>query len=334
MTPSEPDRQPRAGLSDDDEFLHAAHPDAPANWQENLFFICWDLAGASGVLCHVQRVPGRGIQEARLVMVVTGTAASTTLEGAYADSGLVDGIVAEPVVPFRSWRFRADAAGAAGTPLGFYASGGGGNIMLSADLHLHSDLPVADFAEGLAAIVADMRADARGPQMGDQEHYEQGGTWRGRISVGDREVETSGLFVRDHSWGVRREHSGFEAFWTASCLDGGRLFCNAIGIPRGGEVLGIGAVADTSGVNFTREVSAVFAPSAGIASYDRTSVTYGPPISRSLEATTQFHIPIALPHSGPGRYDNNAMSAVRMGSASGFGVMEWAATEVSPQTRC
>ena len=314
-------------LRDEDEFLHPARPDGPANWQENQFFICWDLATTTGILCHVQRVPDRGTQEARLVVVVDGTAASATIEGPYCDGALVDGIVAEPVVPWRSWRFAADATGSPGTAgLGFYAEGGPGDVKLSAELRLDSELPVADFAEGLSAIVADMRSDSRGPQMGDQEHYEQGGRWRGRLCLGNREVETRGLFVRDHSWGVRREHSSFQAFWTASCLDEGRLFCNAIGIPRGGEVLGVGAVADPSGVTFTRDVDAAFAPAPGIASYDRTAVTYGAPVSRVLTATTQFHIPIALPHSGPGRYDNNAISTARMGDATGLGVMEWAAT--------
>ena len=315
-------------LTDEDEFLHRPRPDAPANWQENQFFICWDLATTSGILCHVQRVPGRGMQEARLVVVVEGTAASATIEGPYRQGALVDGIVAEPVVPWRSWRFVADSTGSAGTGRhGFYAHGGPGDVKVSLDLRLESVLPVADFAEGLAAIVTGMRADARGPQMGDQEHYEQGGIWQGRIGLGHREVEATGLFVRDHSWGVRREHRNFQAFWTASCLDEGRLLCNAIGIPRGGEVLGIGAVADPSGVTFTSEVSATFEPEPGIASYDRTAVIYGAPISRVLTASTQFHIPIALPHSGPGRYDNNAVSAVQMGDAAGFGVMEWAATE-------
>jgi hypothetical protein len=315
-------------LRDEDEFLHRPTPGGPANWQENMFFICWDLRTTTGVLCHVQRVSDRDIQEARTVVVVGGRAASANLEGPYSPVALVDGVTAEPVIPFRRWRFRAAGTGHVGTGrLGFYAEKGSDDTTFSFDLQLESILPVADFAEGLAAIVAGMRADARGPQMGDQQHYEQGGTWQGRIRVGNHEVEADGLFVRDHSWGVRKEHSRFQAFWTASCLDEGRLFGNAIGIPRGEEVLGVGAVADPSGVTFTQQVTAAFEPEPGIASYQRTAVTYGAPVSRRLTATTQFHIPIALPHSGPGRYDNNAISAVRMGDATGFGVMEWAATE-------
>ena len=59
-------------------------------------------------------------------------------------------------------------------------------------------------------------------------------------------------------------------------------------------------------------------------SYDSSVVRYGAGIDRELRATTQVHIPMFLPHSGPRRYDNNAISAVEMNGRSGFGVMEWA----------
>jgi hypothetical protein len=178
-----------------------------------------------------------------------------------------------------------------------------------------------------------MRADRAGPQMGDQQHYEQGGSWQGRVRVGDRERHTAGLFVRDHSWGIRHEHSNFQAFWTASCLEGGRLFCNAIGIPRGDRVIGIGIVVDESGVRSTSRVAADFRPAPGIASYDRATVEFGDPLGLTLVAETQCHVPLPLPLSGPNRYDNNALSRVRMGNAEGFGVMEWAAVLTVGETQ-
>ncbi|MGH9037074.1 MAG: hypothetical protein ACRD0O_15030 [Acidimicrobiia bacterium] len=312
-------------LREEDEFLHQPPEGAPPRWQENLFFICWDLATTTGLLAHVQRVPGADFQEAQVVVAVGGRLASTSLAGPYRSGGLLPDLVATPVEPFRSWRFQCEGKGRAGAgPLGFYATRAGGDTPVSVDLMLASTLPVADFGEGLAAVVRGMRADAGGPQMGDQQHYEQGGVWRGRLRVGDHEAEAAGLFVRDHSWGVRNEHSRFEAFWTASCLDDGRLFCNAIGIPRGDRVIGVGAVVDGSGATFTTEVGAAFLPAAGPGGYDRAVVTFGAPLARTLTATTQLHIPIYLPHSGPSRYDNNAISTVGLGSARGFGVMEWA----------
>jgi hypothetical protein len=313
-------------LHDDDERLHAPPDPQPGNWQENLFFICWDTDTSTGLLAHVQRAPGAGVQAAQVAIAVDGEFASATFTAPYRAGVLVPEFLATPVEPWRRWSLQLDgkAAGGAG-PLGLLATAPGGDIPVGADLALDSRLPVADFAAGLAEVVAGMRAECTGPQMGDQQHYEQGGTWQGRLRVGDRERHTGGLFVRDHSWGIRHEHSNFCAFWTASCLDGGRLFCNAIGIPAGDRVIGIGMVADESGVRSTTHVSADFRPAPGIGTYERTTVGYGDPLGLVLEAETQCHVPIPLPLSGPNRYDNNALSRVRLGPLSGFGVMEWAA---------
>jgi hypothetical protein len=312
-------------LHDDDERLHAAPDPLPGNWQENMFFICWDAATLTGLVAHLQRAPGADVQAAQVAVAVEGEFASATFRAPYRAGILVPELSAVPVEPWRRWTLELDGkASAEADPLGLMATRPGGDTAVAAELTLESCLGVADFAAGLAAVVEGMRSDRSGPQMGDQQHYEQGGTWRGRLRVGDRERTTAGLFVRDHSWGIRHEHSNFQAFWTASCLDGGRLFCNAIGIPRGDDVIGIGMVVDESGVRSTGQVRADFRPAPGIGSYDRTTVEYGDPLGLTLLAQTQCHVPIPLPLSGPDRYDNNALSRVRMGSSEGFGVMEWA----------
>ncbi|HVW32166.1 MAG TPA: hypothetical protein VHL53_06470, partial [Acidimicrobiia bacterium] len=272
-------------LLDADEGLHRWPDGAPARWQENLFFICWDLTTATGVVAHLQRVPEEGIQAAQVAVAVDGVFGSATWTAPFRADGLVPEIVATPAQPWRRWTLQIDGKAAAGAgPLGFLATEPGGDTPVGVDLTLESHLPPADFATGLAEVVAGLRSDARGPQMGDQQHYEQGGTWRGRLRVGDRERTTAGLFVRDHSWGVRHEHSGFQAFWTASCLDGGDRFCNAIGILKPGGVIGIGLVADPSGVRATSQVSAEFGPEPGIGSYDTVSVEYGDPLGLTLTA--------------------------------------------------
>ncbi|MEW6476763.1 MAG: hypothetical protein AB1679_31290 [Actinomycetota bacterium] len=313
-------------LHDDDERLHSPPDPLPGNWQENMFFICWDTSTLTGLVAHVQRAPGADVQAAQVAVAVDGSFASATFSAPYLAGGLVPELSATPIEPWRRWTLQLDGKAEAGPgPLGLLATRPGGDTVIAAELTLESSLPVADFAAGLAAVVDGMRADRSGPQMGDQQHYEQGGTWRGRLRVGDRERQASGLFVRDHSWGIRHEHSNFQAFWTASCLDDGRLFCNAIGIPRGDQVIGIGMVVDGSGVRSTSRVAANFRPAPGIATYDRSTVEYGDPLGLTLSAETQCHVAIPLPLSGPNRYDNNALSRVRMGAASGFGVMEWAA---------
>ena len=313
-------------LHDDDERLHAPPDPLPGNWQENLFFICWDPSTLTGLVVHVQRAPGADVQAAQVAVAVDGQFASATFTAPYRAGLLVPELFVTPVEPWRRWTLELDGKAAADPgPLGMLATEPGGETIVAADLILQSSLPVADFAAGLATVVEGMRSDSRGPQMGDQQHYEQGGTWQGRLRVGNRERTTAGLFVRDHSWGIRHEHSNFRAFWTASCLDGGRVHCNAIGIPRGDRVIGIGMVVDESGVRSTTHVAADFHPAPGIGTYDRTIVQYGDPLGLTLQAETQCHVPIPLPLSGPNRYDNNALSRVRMGNLEGFGVMEWAA---------
>jgi hypothetical protein len=321
-------------LHDDDERLHAPPDPLPGNWQENMFFICWDPATRTGLVAHLQRAPGSDVQAAQVAVAVDGEFASATFTGPYRAGMLVPELSAAPVEPWRRWTLELDgkASNEAG-PLGLMATRAGGDTAIAAELTLESTLAVADFAAGLAAVVEDMRSDRSGPQMGDQQHYEQGGIWRGRLRVGDRERSAAGLFVRDHSWGIRHEHSNFQAFWTASCLDGGRLFCNAIGIPRGDEVIGIGMVVDESGVRSTGRVRADFRPAPGIGTYDRTTVEYGDPLGLTLQAETQCHVAIPLPLSGPDRYDNNALSRVRMGRSEGFGVMEWASVLPGGQPR-
>jgi hypothetical protein len=308
------------------EAFQAPPSPCPPGWQENLFVIAWDSSHDSGFLAHVQRVPGRGEQEVRAVVVVDGAVASATLVGPYGPA-LVDGLRIDVEEPFRRLRVGLEAGLTPGEgPLGLLTLGQGGDTPVAVDLLLESELPVVDFAAGLDAIVGSLRQNAHGPQMGRQEHYEQGGRWQGTLRVGDRVVSGDGLFVRDHSWGIRSEQQDFRAFWTASCVDGGRTFCNAIGIPSGDRIVGIGAVADAGGVRFTEDVHARFRPVAGIASYDSVDVHFGRGIDATMQARTRRHIPIPLPHSGPGRYDNNAISSVLMEGKLGFGVMEWAST--------
>lgn len=320
-------------LTDDDERYHPPPSPLPPNWQENLFVILWDTAACDGFMMHVQRVPGRDVQEARIVARAGGRSASATLTGPYHADRAVDGVALTIVTPYRHLRLRTEFAGRADPgPLGFIAAHPGGDVPVLVDVELRSDLVPVDFAEGLAHMTAMLRTDASAPQMGDQAHYEQGGTWAGTLRVGDVEVTGSGLFVRDHSWGTRHEHNDFKAFWTATCLDDGRVFCNAIGIPKGDGFAGIGAIADRTGVRFTTQVAATFTPEPGLLTYDRSMVTYGQGIDLVVHGRTQQHWPMYLPFSGRDRYDNNAISAVEAGGLTGFSVMEWATTLAPEQT--
>jgi hypothetical protein len=320
-------------LRDADEQYHRPPEPLPANWQENLFLVLWDVEHQHGFMTHVQRVPGRGVQEARLVVGIGGRTASATCTGPYELERTVDAVTIEVVEPFRELSVRASFAGVAGPgPFGILAAHPGGDVPVVVELTLRSDVEPIDFAPGLAAMTARLRADATAPQMGDQAHYETGGRWSGVLRIGDEEVRASGLFVRDHSRGERHERNGFQAFWTATCLDDGRAYANAIGIPAGDGWVGIGAISDERGVRFTDEVHAEFSPGPGLLRHDRTVVTYGPGVDLVVRGETQAHWPIALPYSGRDRYDDNALSVVEAGGRRGFSVMEWAATLTPEQT--
>lgn len=320
-------------LSGADEGFHPAPDPLPENWQENLFFILWNTATRDGFMMHIQRVPGRGVQEARIAASIGGAFASATVTGPFEAGRPVDGVSVDVIEPFRELRVRAEFGGAEGPgPLGFIAAYAGGDAAVALDVRLRSDLAPVDFAEGLAAVTAALRSDAEAPQMGDQAHYEQGGVWSGTIRIGDRETTGAGLFVRDHSWGIRHEHNDFRAFWTATCLDEGRVFCNAIGMPVGDGFVGIGAVSDAQGVRFTREVAARYGPEPGLLTYDTVEVDYGSGVDLSVRGTVQQHWPMYLPFSGQNRYDNNAVSSVSANSMEGFAVMEWATTLAPEQT--
>lgn len=315
-----------------DEDLHHPPVPLPTNWQENLFFILWNTDTRDGLMMHVQRVPGRGVQEARIVVCAGGESASATLTGPYRIDALVDGIEVDISEPFREISLQATFHGSRDPgPLGFIAAFPSGDVPVVVDIGLSSTLEPVDFADGLATLVERLRADASSPQMGDQAHYEQGGTWSGRIRVGDREVRGAGLFVRDHSWGVRHEHNDFRAFWTATCLADGNVFCNAIGMPTTNGTVGIGAVSDRRGVRFTTQVAATFSPLPGLCTYETSEVVYGPEVNLVVHGTTQQHWPLYLPYSGHGRFDNNAISSARAGDLHGFSVMEWATTLSSDQ---
>lgn len=315
-------------LTPADEHLHVPPDPLPENWQENLFFILWDTARRDGFMMHVQRVPGRGVQEARIVARAGGRSASATLTGPYAVDRPVAGVTLGVAEAYRDLSVRTEFAGAADPgPLGFVAAHPRGDVPVLVEARLRSELEPVDFDEGLRHVTALLRTDAAAPQMGDQAHYEQGGTWSGVLRVGDMEVRGGGLFVRDHSWGVRHEHNDFRAFWTATCLDDGRVFGNAIGIPRGDGFAGVGAVSDAAGVRFTYQVAAEFTPEPGLCSYERSVVTYGEGVEMVVRGETQVHWPFQLPFSGRDRYDNNAISAVEDDRGRrGFAVMEWATT--------
>ena len=83
-------------LHDDDERLHAAPDPLPGNWQENMFFICWDPSTLTGLVVHVQRAPGADVQAAQVAVAVDGQFASATFTAPYRAGLLVPELYVTP----------------------------------------------------------------------------------------------------------------------------------------------------------------------------------------------------------------------------------------------
>ncbi len=319
------------GFADADEFLHRPPSPIPARWQENMFFVAWDLEGGHGFLIHTKRWPAEDDHEAHIAIYVDGVPCSAILHRSLAAGGRINDeipeLFAEPEQPWSRWRIRAEIDGAVGEgPFGFIAHKPRGDVKATLDIVLESDLPVADFNQGLSYLSDALSKTGEGKHTSAQNHYEQGGRWHGVLTIGDRRVLTSGLFVRDHSWGERVE-SNFDSgvFWTASSLHQGRIFCNAIGFPGAAGTVGVGILVDHSGSYVTTRVEGDFTPKPGLLSYDRSVIRYGFDDPVTLTGATKLHVPKYLPGSGARRYDNNAISHVRIGDKTGMGCLEWAA---------
>ena len=332
------ERLPDPSFDDADERLHQPPADLPDRWQENMFFVAWDLDGGHGVLIHTKRWPAKRDHEAHIAVFVDGQPASAILHRSTGTTLRINDEIpelsAEPEVAWSRWRVHAEIDGAGGFgPFGFIAHAPGGSTKGVIDITLESDLQPADFNQALTSWSSEL-SERGGQHNSSQQHYEQGGRWHGTLRVGDRTVQTNGLFVRDHSWGARVE-SNFDSgvFWTASALDDGRIFCNAIGFPSPRGTIGTGILVDARGAFMTRDVAGSFAPMPGLRSYDTSTIRYGFDEPVVLEGRTKVHVPKYLPGSGERRYDNNAISYVGIGDLTGMGCLEWAAVLDPEQAR-
>src|SRR6516164_10237133 len=74
-------------FADADEWLHDPPADVPERWQENMFFVAWDVDRGNGVLVHTKRWPAKGDHEAHVVVMAEGEVASAILHRPTVTSG-------------------------------------------------------------------------------------------------------------------------------------------------------------------------------------------------------------------------------------------------------
>lgn len=315
-------------LHDFDELPH--RPSGHPRWQENFFVVASATDGETSFLIHCKRWPASGKQVARIAARAGERIVSRKVEERIPTGCLaVGGLQLLPVVPYRQLKLGGRFKGAAGFgPLGFIAWTSNGGIDVEVELTLKSELIPADFTELFAMRAAKFRDDARPiDEEHVQEHYEQGGICEGHLTIEGERYTLTGLFVRDHTWGVRDESymaDGSYGFWSATTLDEGRLFFNALGRNTADGPRGMGVVVDREGQTITTDVSMDFLPATGLYGFTKTCVHIGGDKPIDAIGKAQVHFVKYLPGSGPRRFDDNALSAVEAESLIGFGVHEYA----------
>lgn len=321
-------------LNEADELPHLPPDPLPDRWQENFFIVARSTDQHAAFFVHCKRWPVTGSLTARVAVSVGDVVVSRRVHEPIDPSAFrVDGLTLDVDEPYQALRISGGFSGAAGYgPLGFIATSGPGPVPVDIDLQLSSELAPADFEEGfrmLASAFADERTDGDALFEATQQHYEQGGRCVGSIAVDGVRHLFDGLFVRDHTWGLRDETAMSAAghgFWTASALNDGTVFFNATGIATATGVRGLGVVVDASGQHVTDELQVSFSPEPHLYGFNTTQIRIGGARPIEVTGSGDLHLVKYLPGSGPGRFDDNLIADVRGEGLVGFGVHEFAGT--------
>ena len=215
-----------ASIGSADEFRH--EPDAPVgeNWQENYVFHCWDAERRSGWYLHLGHIRDQGIVDVRAVTIIDGVIASVTTQEPGSDCLGASGLAIDVVRPLERIAIRFSGRGAVGFDEDGFLGARTGDVDFGFDAEMQSEHPAINWEPHDRIAGFDISFAGN--------RYEQGARWKGRLRIGDRELEASGLLVRDHSWGRRRwTHSTVGGFWTPMVFDGGRKFISGICSTRG-----------------------------------------------------------------------------------------------------
>ena len=150
------------------------------------------------------------------------------------------------------------------------------------------------------------------------------GRCTGTVSVDGDEVGFDGLFVRDHTWGVREYHRFGASWWWPTCFDGGDAYASGVAVDLGDRTVGYGLVADEDGVAAASEVAVEVEGEAAPGRYTATTIRYEPagrePVV--LRSTSVRHLCTTFPGFGPDRRWNDAYSECTWGRRGGFGSRE------------
>ena len=138
--------------------------------------------------------------------------------------------------------------------------------------------------------------------------------------------------MRDHTWSERDESGMSKAgyrFWTASVTADTGMFFNATGMRIGDQTIGVSVIVDQNSQSTTTEIDVEFRPRSGLLGFNSTRNKIGGDRPLEVKGRALHHLVKYLPGSGPGRFDDNAISVLE--GLDGFGVHEFAGTLTSDE---
>ncbi|MBA2281971.1 MAG: hypothetical protein H0W25_12180 [Acidimicrobiia bacterium] len=272
-------------LSASDEGLHARPPGGEA-WQENCFLLGRDAGRDVSVYVHVERMAD-GVEVKAAVDVGGSTTWQMTGDDWWPDVEVAYERLAV------SWT--------------------GGDLRI--DLTLESHLAPADHGAALAALQL--------PGT-ERDHYEVVGRMLGTVAIDGDEVHLDGLFVRDHTWGVRQYQQFGNSWWWPTCFDGGDAYLGGVAVDVGGQTLGYGIVVDGDGQAAGTDVAIDVDGEARPGAYTGTTVRFTPAGREPVVCVgvVDHHLCTTFPAFGPDRRWNEGFSSCRWGDRIGFGTRE------------
>jgi hypothetical protein len=311
-------------ITERDESLHSPGSEMPERWQENMMFYGWDADHAIGFYFHVQRIPYRSFTEVKVVVCQPHDGVSGRAVVPMPDASMYDGLVIDE--PFR--RTRLSFAGSGDTlrgPASLATVSDAGSIPYSIDLTFTGLAGPADWYEPLSKMSST-----------ETTHYQVAGTFEGTLGYGDHSIGASGMFWRDHTWGIRNytpeEHEisdgrgGLHSSWfTPLVFDEGHTLVNGLWIRlmdgREQQFVVLSEGASTS--YFDEFAVEVIEGTQEIGAYRSVRITGGDqqsPIDCRLDVAR--HLPIWLPDHGPHTVLNEGFGTVTWGSKTGWGSAE------------
>lgn len=300
-------------LTPDDDYVHPrGHGES---WQENYLFMGLSDDHRVAVFVHVARLPALGACDVKLAVRIDDEVCSFTEHHPWSDGLDVGGFSFDIDKPWVSWRVRARGTGMLGGSPGLLLTTGRGSVPVSADFGWDAKIPPVIQSQGFEEL------DAVGSGSSGH-HYIQGGRFAGTFRLGDREVETSGWSIRDHTWGERHVPAMDLCWWTPMVFGDGSYELAGIDMhTKDGGRATFSFERDTE-----RQVGFPFLDVAvtegDLTDYTRATIRCGEHIT--VEATRILRMPIAYYRGGGvGWVSDDALCSLRTDDGrQGFGIIE------------